>query len=115
MMDILECLERKGDPVTAAVTDFLAERFDSGLSHRLSMSAILDQHKGVDFMPIGQHFFLKRLMRGIFRSRSPVPRYVVIWDVGNVAKGLQASMLSLKWLTFKLAFSVGHLMWRTSK
>lgn len=52
------------------------------------------------------HQLVKRLMKGIFNSRPPKPRYTVTWDIGVVIDYLRSlnknENLSFKFLTLKL-------------
>ena len=52
------------------------------------------------------HPLVRRLMKGIFNSRPPKPRYTVTWDIGMVISYLRSladnASLSLKFLTLKL-------------
>ena len=56
---------------------------------------------------LGSHSFVSRFMKGVFKLRTPTPRYTFIWDVKPVLDFLlrlsPARVLSLKQLTLKLA------------
>ena len=62
-------------------------------------------HPHVSGSPIGQHALVTRLMKGIYNSRPPAPRYTSSWDVGQVTSYLKSlgPSPSLKHLTLKLA------------
>jgi hypothetical protein len=67
-------------------------------------------HVPVDGMRVGCHYLVKRLMKGIFNKRPPVPRYAVTWPVGTVFRYLKNlstnAELPLKMLTMKTAILV---------
>ena len=94
----------------ASILDFLAELFSKSLGYQtinLYRSAISSCHEKIDNYAVGEHPFVKRLMRGIFRSRPPRPRYgQYIWKVDKVLAYLESlgsnRFLSLKQLTLKL-------------
>ena len=60
----------------------------------------------VDGTPVGQHPVITRLMKGIYNSRPPQPRYSSSWDVAKVTGHLRGMgpnpELSLKQLILKL-------------
>lgn len=64
-------------------------------------------HPPIDGVVIGKHPLVSRLMRGIFNSRPPQPRYSYAWDVGRVLEYIRSlgenKVLTLKDLTHKLA------------
>ena len=53
------------------------------------------------------HILVQRLIRGVFNSRPPIPRYVFTWPVGQVLRYFKClpgnSGLSLKTLSMKTA------------
>lgn len=64
-------------------------------------------HPTIDSVRVGEHPMVCQLLKGIFNSRPPQPRYSFTWDVSVVVEyirglGLNTS-LSLKLLTQKLA------------
>lgn len=64
-------------------------------------------HPTIDSVRVGEHPMVCQLLKGIFNSRPPQPRYSFTWDVSVVVQyirglGLNTS-LSLKLLTQKLA------------
>ena len=94
-------------PPLAKVLDYLAHCFQSGYQfrtigvHRLALSMTLPPVAGV---VVGQHPLVSRLMKGVYVSRPPVPRYARTWDVSVVLNYLRSLPLPLSWhdLTLKL-------------
>ena len=66
-------------------------------------SAISSVHLPVDGFQVGQHPLVTRLLKGVFNSRPPMPRYKDTWEVSKVLRYLPNESLSLKDLTKKLA------------
>lgn len=66
-----------------------------------SSFAVLD-----DGSSVGQNPLISRLLKGIFQSRAPKPKYTEVWDVQIVLSYLKTlhpvDSLSLKDLSFKL-------------
>ena len=63
-------------------------------------------HNTIENTPIGQHPLVSRLLKGIYNSRPPEPRYSTTWDVTTMLtwmKGQGAEEMSLKDLSGKLA------------
>ena len=60
----------------------------------------------MDGYTVGQHPLICRLVKGVFQSRPPLPRYTQTWDVQKVLNYLDSlgdnQMLSLKHLTWKV-------------
>ena len=90
--------------------DFLTEKFEAGLKYRslnCYRSALSSAVIPVDGFQVGQHPLVVRLMKGIFNSRPPEPRYSQTWDVSLVLKYIKSlgpsKDLSLKLLSRKLA------------
>ena len=71
-------------------------------------SAISSVHEKVDGLPVGQHPLVTRLVKGVFNTRPPIPRYSSTWDVQTVLNYLEKmenpDKLSLKLLTLKTVF-----------
>ena len=93
-----------------AILDFLTHEFAEGKQYRTLnsyRSAISMTHPPIDGTVIGKHPLVVRLMRGIFNSRPPQPRYSCSWDVGRVLEFIRSlgdnEVLTLKDLTHKLA------------
>ena len=106
------CAERGSDPTSGPiekVVNFLARPYSEGYQYRslgAYRSAIASMHTPVDGASIGQHPLVSRLLKGVFHSRPPLPRYSGTWDVAKVLshlKGhnLEDSNLSLKCLTLR--------------
>ena len=69
------------------VVDFLTGMFEKGDSYsaintaRSALSTILCNNDG---LTIGKFHSVKRLMKGIFELKPPMPRYQNIWDANLV-------------------------------
>ena len=106
------CSERKIDPISCAIQpflEFLTSLFKEGLQYRTIntiRSAISMTHKHIEGTPLGQHPLVSRLLRGVYNTRPPQPRYSATWDVDIVIKYFQSlgenDTLPLKTLTQKL-------------
>jgi site-specific recombinase XerD len=90
------------------VANFLSSLFQRGYEYRTInnyRSAISAFHSGVAGQKMGQQTLIKQVMKGVFNSRPPLPRYNETWDVDKVLKHLENmggnQNLSLKELTFK--------------
>ena len=63
-------------------------------------------HRHIEGVPIGQHPLVTRLLKGVYNTRPPKPRYTETWDVDGVLNHLTSlgenSQLSLKQLSQKL-------------
>ncbi|XP_040066984.1 uncharacterized protein LOC120840475 [Ixodes scapularis] len=107
------CHSRTVDPFSptlAQVLNFLASLFKEGLAYRTigcyrsALSQILQNYDG---RPLGEHPAVVRLMKGVFNSNPPKPRYPTTWKVETVTTLLQSwgpnKDLSLKTLSSKLA------------
>ena len=107
------CCARKINPISASLKDlltFLTECFDSGLQYRsinVIRSTLSGTHPKIDVHLVGQHPYVKSLLKGILNKRPPKPRYSQTWDVSTVVSHLvrmgDNSELSLKHLSWKLA------------
>jgi hypothetical protein len=91
------CTVTGADPTTChpnIVINFLAELIrEKGLSYQTVCgyrSAIFKHHAGVSGVPLGQLPEIKRLARGIFIEKRPLPRYAEIWDMDKVLSYLEA-------------------------
>ena len=110
------CNKRKSNPLSASigtVSQFLTSLYASGLSYstvNTYRSAISMTHLPIDGVPVGSHYLIKRLMKGIFNKRPPVPRYVISWPVEKVLRYLKImpgyDQISLKLLTWKTAILI---------
>ena len=92
------------------VLEFLTEKFEAGLKYRslnCYRSALSSALIPVDGFQVGQHPLVIRLMKGVFNSRPPEPRYSQTWDVNLVLEYIKSlgpnEDLSLKLLSRKLA------------
>ena len=92
------------------VLDFLTEKFQAGLKYRslnCYRSALSSALLPIDGFQVGQHPLVIRLMKGVFNSRPPEPRYSQMWEVSLVLDYIRAlgpnENLSLKLLSRKLA------------
>ena len=107
------CTVRRVNPLQASLGDilrFLADSFQEGLQyHTINTyrSAISMTHDSIDGCLIGQHPTVSRMMKGIFQSRPPLPRYQVTWPVATVTAYLRQQRgnkeLTLPLLTKSLA------------
>ena len=63
-------------------------------------------HPRVDSLRVGEHPLVKQLLRGIFNSRPPLPRFSGTWDVQKALTYMDSlgsnDLLSLKILSLKL-------------
>ena len=61
--------------------------------------------KNIDGVSVGNHPAVTRLLKGVFHTRPPQPRYASFWDVGVVIQHIKIlgpnKDLSLKQLTMK--------------
>lgn len=96
-----------------SVIEFLTTEYNRGLGYhsintaRAALSALgvmLGQHKA------GSHPVVVNFLRGVFNLRTPVSRYVEVWDVNKVLSYLKklspVKYLSLKDLTLKLTMLI---------
>ena len=91
--------------------NFLASQFEAGLEYRtlnVYHSALSATHPQIEGYKIGEHPLVVQLLKGIFNSRPPTPRYTYTWVVSTVTSYLERlgpnEQLSLKQLSRKLAF-----------
>jgi hypothetical protein len=93
--------------------DNLQYRTISG--YRSMLSAVLPP---IDNVPVGQHPYIIRLLRGIFNLRAPVKKLAPEWDISKVLKILQKypfeplTKTSLKFLSYKTVFLVAITTFR---
>ena len=77
------CSERKINPVCADIASilvFLTFEFDSGKAYRtlnVYGSAISMTHPPIDNLRVGEHPLVSQLLKAMFHSRPPLPRYSV--------------------------------------
>ena len=74
------------------ILNFLAEKFEAGASYQTLngfRSAISKSHCGFNGVPAGASPMVRRLMKGAFNIRPPLPRYSEFWDVGQLISCLK--------------------------
>ena len=106
------CTERSVDSTSPTITDvlkLLAHFYNTGLSYS-AISSVKSVLSALIHMPsitkIAEHPLVKRLMTGIFNSRTTLPRYNFTWDaciVLTYLMGLYYDILSHKLLSYKVA------------
>lgn len=107
------CAERRSNPVSATINDvleFLGYLFSLGRAYntinvaRSMLSGTLPPLEG---QPIGQHYLVLKLMKGIYNSKPPKPRYSATWSLDLLINHLNSlapnSELNLPLLSRKLA------------
>ena len=80
------CAERKVNPISASLSDiinFLAGEFQQATLN-VYRFAISMTHPVIDSHRVGEHPMICQLLKGIFNSRPPQPRYSFTWDVSVV-------------------------------
>ena len=81
------CLKRKVNhlqPLVVAVLDFFSELFDEGPTYsaiNCAGSALSSYVHLDDGSVVGQNPLVCRLLKGVFQSRPPKPKYTEVWDV----------------------------------
>ena len=105
------CAERQANQIHAIVVDvldFFTELYEKGFTYSaintarsaLSSFVLLD-----DGSSVGKNPLFSRLLKGVFQSRAPKPKYTEVWDVQIVLSYLRTlhpvDSLSLKDLSFK--------------
>ena len=105
------CQQRGRDPLSGPIEDvvnFLAALYSEGYQYQslnAYRSAISSTHEKVDGISVGSHPAVTRLLKGVFHSKPPQPRYASFWDVGMVIQHIRSlgpnKDLSLKQLTMK--------------
>jgi len=71
--------------------EFLTDQFDLGLQYRTIntiRSSISSTHPDIEGLAIGNHPLVSRLMKGMFNSRPPVPKYNSSWNIETVVSFL---------------------------
>ena len=108
------CSEHGLDPVKAPINagaEFLADIFHTTKleysamnTARSALSAIIEPVNGISF---GKQPLIKRLIRGVFKERPSLPKYVVTYDVDVIFRYIMGlppiSSIDLKSLTFRVA------------
>ena len=110
------CRTRKIDSYSASLTevaDFLSDLFAEVLQYRTiagyrsMLSSVLSP---INNIPVGQHPYIIRLLKGVFNSRPPKSKLLPEWDLQKVLNMLQKepfepiSAASLKLITYKVVF-----------
>ena len=107
------CSERQVDPLCPLLKDvlvFLSSLFDEGRAYRtigVYRSALSSTLPPIDGSAVGSHPLVVRLLKGVYNSRPPAPRYTHTWDVQSVLSVMQScppppKELSDKQLTLRL-------------
>ena len=104
------CAERQADPLSCPIGPFLEFLTEEGLQYRsinTIRSVVSMTHDHIEGNPIGRHPLVSRLLKGVYNSCPPQPRYSATWDVDVVIRYLQSmgdnETLLLKQLSQKLA------------
>ena len=118
------CSEREIDPYSASLTDtadFLTSLYTNGLQYRTiagyrsMLSTVLPP---VEKIPIGQHPYIIRLLKGVFNSRPPKVKLLPEWDLTKVLEAIQKSPFEpmkkadLKYITWKTVFLISITTFR---
>ena len=103
-------------PCRASVLDglnFLQYLFNLTVSYssmntaKSALSFILSRN---DCGSFGQHFLVKKFVRGVYNLQTPAPKYSYIWDISVVLEFFrhlpEINLLSLKLLSLKLVMLV---------
>ena len=81
------CAERETDqflPLLVDVLDFLTELYEKGFTYgaiNTARSALSSFVQLDDGCRIGKTPLISRLLKGVFQSRAPKPKYTEVWDV----------------------------------
>ena len=120
------CSQRQIDLYSASLAEcaeFLTFLFHKGLQYRTiagyrsMLSSVLQP---IDNIPVGQHPYIIRLLKGIFNSRPPRVKLLPEWDLRLVLKLLKKPpfepllLAPLKYLTWKSVFLVAITTFRRS-
>lgn len=110
------CSGQLPDPFSPSVGDiveFLSDEFHKGKSYssintlRSSLSSILNT---IDGFAVGKHPTVIRLLKGVYNSKPPMPKYCITWDVSIVLSYMKTlpcnEDLTLKELSHKLAILI---------
>ncbi|CAC5411891.1 unnamed protein product [Mytilus coruscus] len=118
------CSERDIDPYTASLeicANFLTHLFEKGLQYRtiagyrFMLSSVLSP---IEKIPVGQHPYIIRLLKGVLNTRLPKRKLVPEWDLPLVLdlqkKEPYESMkkVSLKYITWKTIFLIAITTFR---
>ena len=120
------CSKRQIDLYSASLIDcaeFLTFLFHKGLQYRTiagyrsMLSSVLQP---IENIPVGQHPYIIRLLKGIFNSRPPTNKLLPEWDLPLVLKMLKKppfeplALAPLKYLTWKSLFLTAITTFRRS-
>ncbi len=102
------CSRRGTNPFSIDIANFLAELFTEGYKYNslnAYRSAISSVHEKVEGYEVGHHPLITRLIKGVFNTRPPLPKYTSTWNVQTVLDHITSmganNGLSLKELTLK--------------
>ena len=93
--------------------DFLSHLYSSGLSYssinvaRAALSTCIF----IDGSPVGQHYLVVRLLKGIFQERPKLPKNIVTWDPNIVLLYIKSLGPSTGMTLMLLAAKVATLIW----
>ena len=85
-------------PTINDVLEFIVNLYNTGVGYsslnscRSALSLIL---KPIDGFVIGEHPLVRRIIKGVFRSRPPRPRYAYTWDVKTLLDNLASLGITL--------------------
>ncbi len=109
------CSRQGANPFSGPVTDvsnFPAELFTEGYKYNslnAYRSAISSVHEKVEGYEVGQHPLITRLIKVVFNTRPPLPKYTSTWNVQTVRDHITSmganNGLSLKELTLKNSYA----------
>lgn len=118
------CCERKINPYAATLencANFLTDLFEKGLQYRTiagyrsMLSSVLPP---IEKIPVGQHPYIIRLLKGVFNSRPPVRKLIPEWDLPLVLEMLKSEPFEplkkadLKFVTWKTVFLIAITTFR---
>ena len=71
--------------------DFLTCEFDSRKAYRtLNVYRSAMTHPLIDNLRVGENPLVSQLLKGMFHSHPPLPRYSVTWDIQTVIDCIKA-------------------------
>ena len=89
------CVNVGCDPFTcdtSHILNFLATKYEEGGSYQTIngfRSAISKYHVGTNAIQVGNLPLVKRLVKGVFQEKPPMPRYAKFWDVSQLLEFLK--------------------------
>ena len=105
------CQDIGEDPYNTSLTNivnYLSELSEKNLGYNsinIARSAISNAHSHIDGNPIGQHPLVKRILKGLYKTKTPIPRHAATWDVSLVTQyitSLENESVDIQLLTKKL-------------